>query len=381
LKRWWIIAAVLQAICCSNGLARAEAPSLAGFGDAIHHFQLKRDATYSRYSPDDVRSIAENLLLLQRDHGGWVQNRDPLQIQDEAGREKLLAEKSRPEGSFDNRNVYTQIAYLAAAAKQLDEPRYLVAASKGLEYLLRYQLSDCGGWPHSVPASAPYQAHLTVADEVFSGPLQLLRAIHEGEGPYSAFAPELRLAASQALQRGEACLLRLQVRQGKLLTGWAGQYDVKTLQPAGGRSFELPALVVQETVDIVRYLMRIPAPSPAVVASVEGATRWLATVKMSGWRQERVELGKTVEYPHHRAEFDYRLVKDSSAPPLWPRFVDLADNSIVLANRDGVRVRDYSLVDPERRTGYAWFGQWPRKLLDEDLSLWRARHHLTRPVD
>ena len=372
---------VLSLAWCCGGLAHAGSPELAGFGDAIHHFQMKRDVAYARYAPDDVRAIAENLLLQQRDHGGWIQNRDPLQFQDAAGREKLLAEKSRSEGSFDNRNVYTQVAYLAAAAEQLNEPRYRIAAERGLRYLLRHQLKECGGWPHTVPAGAPYQSNLTVADEVFSGPLHLLRAVAAAKGPYAQFAPALRLEAGQALQRGEDCLLRLQIRQGEKLAGWAGQYDPRTLQPAGGRSFELPAMVVEETVAIVKYLLSIPAPSPAVVVSVESAASWLEAVALHGWRLERVELGKTVEYPHHRADFDRRLVPDKAAPPLWARFVDLKDNTVVLANRDGKRVADYSQVDPERRTGYGWFGSWPRKLLEEEVPAWRAENHLTRPVD
>jgi PelA/Pel-15E family pectate lyase len=374
----WLAVVVLAG--WSVGVQSKE-PDVSGFDDAVHHFQLKRDASYARYSRDDVRAIADNLLLLQRDHGGWVQNQDPLRVLDAASRERLLAEKQRPEGSFDNRNVYTQVAYLAAAAEQLHEARYRDAALRGLSYLLRYQLEGCGGWPHSVPAGAAYQARLTVADEVFSGPLHLLRAIAAGTAPYAAFPTDVRRSAEEALQRGEECLLRLQVRQSGVLTGWAGQYDPVTLQPAGGRSFELPALVVQESVGIVRYLLTIPEPGPAVVASVEAAARWLEAAALAGVRLERVTLPAVVEYPHHRATDDVRLTADPAAPPLWPRFADLGDNSVVLANRDGRRVKDFSEVDPERRTGYAWYGEWPRRLLGEELPAWRRQHHLTRPVD
>jgi PelA/Pel-15E family pectate lyase len=80
-----------------------------------------------------------------------------------------------------------------------------------------------------------------------------------------------------------------------------------------------------------------------------------------------------VQYQYHVATFCYRLVNDAAAPPLWARFHDLEDNSIVLANRDGVRVRDFSEVHPERRSGYAWFGTWPAALLAGEYPAWRAR--------
>lgn len=360
---------------------RAAAPGLAGFDDAVHHFQLKRGATYARHAPNDVRAIAENLLLLQRNHGGWVQNQDPLRVLDADARTRLLQDRALPEGSFDNRNVYTQVAYLAAAAEQLGEARYRAAALRGLSYLQQHQLPACGGWPHSVPADNTYKSRLTIADDVLAGPLQLLRAVATGVAPYAAFPAAVRQAAGEALQRGEQCLLRLQVRQAGVLAGWAGQYDPVTLQPAGGRSFELPALVVQESVGIVRYLLSIPAPEAAVVASIEGAARWLERVALNGVRLERVQLPAVVEFPHHRADHDWRLNFDPAAPPLWPRFVDLENASVVLANRDGKRVMSFSEVDPERRTGYAWYGTWPQRLLEEELPAWRRKHHLTRPVD
>jgi len=51
----------------------------------------------------------------------------------------------------------------------------------------------------------------------------------------------------------------------------------------------------------------------------------------------------------------------------------LEDNSVVLANRDGKRVARYAEIARERRTGYAWYGDWPARLLAEDYPAWRAR--------
>lgn len=371
MRRWGASAAAMGLALA--GPAGADGLSVSGFDDAVHHWQLKRGSDYPRHAEGDVRAIADNLLLMQRDHGGWIQNRDPLQVMSAGDVTQLLAEKGESQGSFDNRNIFTQIEYLMGAFALTGEPQYREGAARGLDYLLRYQFETCGGWPHSVPAQAVYQSRLTVADEVFSGPLTLLRRISEARAPFDAFDAGTRATAKAALARGEDCLLRLQVRQGDTLTGWAGQYDPETLAPMGGRTFELTAIVSQETVAILDYLMSIESPSPEVIASVTGAADWLRAVQIDGWRLETVQLDTVQSYPYHNADFDRRLVEDPGAPPLWARFYDIADNTPVLANRDGVRVARYDQVDPERRTGYNWYGNWASTLLDRDYPEWRCR--------
>jgi PelA/Pel-15E family pectate lyase len=372
-----LVAALLAMASASP--AAAQALPLDGFEDAIHHSQMKRGADYPRHAPEDVAAIADNLLLMQRDHGGWVQNLDPLQIMTPEDEAALLAAKADPAGSFDNRNVFTQIEYLAGAYAQTGDARYKAGAEAGLGYLLEHQFGTCGGWPHTVPAQNDYQGRITVADEVFSGPLRLLRRISERVAPLDVFDEAQRLQAADALSRGDACLLRLQIRQGGRLTGWAGQYDPETLAPMGGRSFELPAIVSQETVEVVRYLMSIETPSEEVIASVRGAVIWLQDVALEGVRLETVPLEKDAEYAYHNAKFDRRLVEDAQAPLLWARFYDLEDNAVVLANRDGVRVARYDQIHPERRTGYSWYGDWPAKLISKDYPKWECRIAGARP--
>jgi PelA/Pel-15E family pectate lyase len=364
-----------------SGAAFAQAPlPLDGFQDAIHHWQMKGGEDYPRHDPADTAAIADNVLLLQRDHGGWVQNRDPLKVLTPADVEQVLAEKAEVGGSFDNRNVYTQIEYLMGAYAQLGDTRYIDGAKRGLDYLLANQMQACGGWPHTVPPQSAYQGRITVADEVFSGPLALLRSIAEARAPMDGFDEQTRAQAAAALERGEACLLKLQGRQGETLAGWAGQYDPVTLQPMGGRSFELPGMVSEETVAILRYLMSIEAPSQEVIASVKGGAEWLEKVKLEGVRLETVKLDQSAEYRFHDADFDRRLVDDPEAPPLWARFYDLEDNSVVLANRDGIRVERYDQIDPERRTGYSWYGTWPAKLVQKEYPRWHCRV-VSQPVE
>jgi PelA/Pel-15E family pectate lyase len=372
-----IVAATLVSLLC-HPLAIADTKnqpiSLAAFSDGIKHWQDRHGTDYARYQPQQITEIADNLLLYQRDNGAWIENRDPTRILDATEKAALVAEKTQASGSFDNRNIYSQIEYLAAAFGETRRPAYREAAARGLDYALAQQIARCGGWPHSVPGTQSYHPYITIADEVTSGMLRLLRKVSAGADPFGYVDSATRARAQAALDRGDECVLKLQVRQSGKLTGWAGQYDPETLQPAQGRAFELPSIVSQETVEMLRYLMSVQQPSAAQVESIESAVAWLRRSQINGIRLEKVTLEKPVQYQYHLATFDYRLVDDAAAPPLWARFYDLEDNSIVLANRDSVRVKDFSEIHPERRSGYAWFGTWPAALLTNEYPAWRVRH-------
>lgn len=348
------------------------APSLAGFDDAIHHWRNVHGDAYPRYAPDQVALIADNILRYQRVDGGWVENQDPARILDDAGRARFEAEARKAGGSFDNRNIYTQLDYLATAFTMTGDARYRDGSLRGLEFTLAQQLPACGGWPHTVPATQAYHPHITIADDVTSGVLTTLRKILTDTRRYAFVDDALRARVRQAVERGDACLLRLQVRQGDRKAGWAGQYDARTLQPAQGRTFELPSIAVQESVGVVRYLMSIPQPSADVVAAVEGAAAWLRDVEITGWRIETFEA-PAEQFRYHSSDKDRRLVADPAAKELWARFYDISDNSVVLATREGVRVADYQDIPRERRTGYEWYGSWPRRLLSKDYPQWKAQ--------
>lgn len=346
---------------------------LNGFSDSINHWRNRHGNDYAKYAPDQIVAIADNVLLYQRDNGGWVENRDPTRILDADEKTAIALEKANATGSFDNRNVYTQIEYLSAVYQQTRQPRYQQAALRGMDFLLSMQHASCGGWPHTVPGTERYHPFITMADEVTSGVLRMLRKAATGSAPFEHLPNRVRLRAQAALERGDACVLKLQVVQNGRLTGWAGQYDPQTLQPAQGRSFELASIVSQETIEMLRYLMSIPSPSPEVIRAVEAGTDWLERSKIRGWRIETFKIDKPVKYDYHTATTDRRLVEDPSAPALWARFYDLQDNSVVLANRDGKRVSRYADIHHERRTGYAWYGSWAARLLDTEYPAWRQR--------
>lgn len=372
MKRGRALAAVMLLLPASV-VAQTVAPPLTGFEDAIHHWRNVHGDAYPRYEANQVAQIADNILRYQRVDGGWIENQDPARILDETEKARFDAEARKSGGSFDNRNIYTQLDYLATAYAITGDTRYRDGSLKGIAFTLAQQIPSCGGWPHTVPATQSYHPHITIADNVTAGVLGTLRKVVSDTRRYAFVDAALRARVRTAIDQGDACLLRLQVRQGDTLAGWAGQYDAITLQPAQGRKFELPSITGQETVGVLRYLMSIPDPSPGIVVAVQAGVDWLRRVEIAGWRIETFDA-PAERFQYHSSTKDRRLVADPAAAGLWARFYDVRDNSVVLATRDSVRVVRYEDIPRERRTGYEWYGSWPKRLLAKEYPQWKAQH-------
>ena len=83
-----------QLPCAAQDAASETSISLAAFSDGIKHWQDRHGKDYARYQPQQITEIADNLLLYQRDNGGWIENRDPARILDATEKAALVAEKA-----------------------------------------------------------------------------------------------------------------------------------------------------------------------------------------------------------------------------------------------------------------------------------------------
>ncbi len=345
-------------------------PGLRGFEDAVHHWQSRHGAAeYARYASSDTAAIADNILHWQRTNGGWKENEDPARILSPEEWEDVEAERDTLDTSFDNRNIWPQVSFLAAAYQLTGDERYREGCLRGLAYIFTGQ-DPSGGWPHSYPAKG-YRAHLTFADDIIPDQLRLLRAVAAGIAPFEWIPGTIRERANEAVQRGDQFILQVQVRIAGVPTVWAGQYAVGSLRPVGGRSFELPGLLGSESASVIRYLMSIEDPGPEIVRAIENGVAWYERNKILGWRLEKFPI-PAEQFAYHQARHDVRLVEDPDAPPLWARFYDLETSKPFLANRDGKKVFSLDEVELERRTGYSWYGGWGNGLLEKDYPAWRA---------
>jgi PelA/Pel-15E family pectate lyase len=175
--------------------------------------------------------------------------------------------------------------------------------------------------------------------------------------------------AGKAVAKGVDCILNTQIRVKGKLTGWCAQYDKKTLQPAKARAFELPSISGSESVGIVTFLMKVENPSPAVKNAIESAVQWFQDSRIDGFRYADV---KNASLPKG---FDRVLLPDPSST-VWARFYDIETNKPFFCGRDGVKKENVADIEYERRTGYAWYGTWPKAILEKGYPAWKKKNSL-----
>jgi PelA/Pel-15E family pectate lyase len=319
------------------------------------------------YQTDEAARIADQVVLYQKENGGWEKNIDMALMLTQREKAELAARRSDiSETTIDNRATYTQIAFLAkiiAASLQKSTPptglpKYKEAFNRGVDYLLASQYEN-GGFPQYYPLRNGYYLHITFNDDAMIGVLEVLRNVERNGDDYRFVDGRLRQRAAEAVARAVSLILKLQIVVNGKRTVWAQQYDENTLQPAWARKFEPPCLTARESVGVVRFLME-EKPTPAIRAAIESAVDWFRENRLTGVRWERTG-GQNV------------VLKDASAPPIWARFYEIPTMKPIFVGRDSVIRYDVMQIEPERRNGYAWYVADPSTLLGKDYPKWKSR--------
>ena len=317
------------------------------------------------YGSEPALEIADSVIQFQSPQGGWPKSTnlaEPPKTPNE-----IPQPGSGRANSLDNDATTLPLKFLARVGHATGDSKYTEPVLRGIDYLLAAQYPN-GGWPQFWPLREGYYSRITYNDNAMIQAMQVLQSVAQGDRPYSFVDAERRKAASDAVSKGIACILKTQIAQNGKLAGWCAQYDENSLEPAWARAYEPPSLSGSETVGIARFLMSIEEPNKQVVESIEGVVSWLQSVTVDGKRIDRVrdEAGRT----------ERRLVEDAQAKPLWARFYELETNRPIFLDRDSVVRYDYEEISYERRSGYSYFGTWPAKLLESEYPAWRKKHGL-----
>jgi PelA/Pel-15E family pectate lyase len=147
------------------------------------------------------------------------------------------------------------------------------------------------------------------------------------------------------------------------LTAWCAQYNHVTLQPEMARKFELVSISGSESVGITRFLMRLPNPSASVQKAIHAAITWFEKVKITGYKYGDVTAP---EQPNGRD----RIIQPDATSTIWARFYEIGTNRPFFSGRNSEKKYDLKEIENERRTGYAWYGVWPQKLVQVDYPAW-----------
>ena len=317
MRRALVALAVLVAAAAAH--VCAQAPARLRWQDV-----LQQPAAW--YATAEARAVADNVLRFQRESGGWPKDIDMAAA-------TTVPAPARPDATIDNGATTTQIRLLS----QVPGETYRAGAIRGIDYLLTAQYPN-GGWPQFYPLRDDYSRHITFNDDAMINVVTVLEDVALGKAPFAYVDTARRGKAADAVRRAVDVILKAQIVVNGTLTAWCAQHDAVTLEPRPARAYEHVSLSGAETTGIARFLMRQPA-TPALVRAVEAAVAWLRAVRQEDGR--------------------------------WARFYEIGTNRPIFSGRDGVIHYQLAEIEQERRDGYAWFGTWPRALVEKEYERWK----------
>ena len=357
----------------SHGLKQATLPHKSGSARAIPLNNIG-----SWYRGAEARRMADDVVSFQTPAGGWSKNTDFTQSPRAPG--ELFGTENgslflstndfdTPEnaswdyvGTFDNDSTTTELRFLAKviAADKVKNGDLQDPFTRGLNYIFAAQFPN-GGWPQVWPLQGGYHDAMTFNDDAMLHIVEFLKDVAGGRDEFTFVAPELRAQAEASWRHGLDCILAAQIKAGDRRTVWCQQHDAITLQPASARNYEMPSASSSESSTITLFLMQLPSPDPKVVAAVHAAATWFAKTKIEG-KAFRVVGTDSRE-----------LVDAPGSGPIWSRYYEVGTDRPIFGDRDKSIHDDVNEISRERRKGYGWFKDTPKRVL-EHYAKWAKLH-------
>lgn len=332
----------------------------ASTGKSLKYLTEKNPAGW--YRQPEARRLADIVVSFQTPAGGWSKNLDLSGPGRVPGQGFAADTNWSYIGTFDNDATTTELRFLAlvAAADSATNSPYRQAFQRGLDYIFAAQFPN-GGWPQVWPLEGGYHDGITYNDGAMLHVLELLRDVAAGRDEFAFVPAAMRARAAASFQRGLDCLLATQIVTNGRRTVWGQQYDPLTLQPAAARNYEMPSQSSGESGDIVLFLMRLPNPDSNVVAAVAAAVAWFEKTKITG--QAFKSTGSDGR----------QLLAAPASGPIWARYYEIGTDKPIFGDRDRSIHDTVAEISKERRNGYAWFKDTPKRVL-EHYPRWHETH-------
>lgn len=324
----------------------------------------------SLYSLDKAREIAQNLMSFQHPvHGGWDKhNQHDGFTPNSSGRFGV--------GTIDNGQTTGHIWFLAKTLFYLPENSSLKSP---LENSIRLALNNFifqmqyenGGFPHTYPEMHGYEKYIKINQNSMAYVLEILRAISLND-PYFAFlSNDIHQEASERYQKGLDFLIKAQIIQNGVKTGWAQQYN-NNYQPVKARAFELPSIASKETAYLIDFLLPEYRQNSEVKTAVDAAVHWLED-----------SVIEDVEFYTPKENRDDACQR-KTGEKVWSRFYHLENNRSFFVGRptekndENVYLAEGNVWGPggicqtwkkfrqeqkERANGYGWFLNSPQRTI------------------
>ena len=315
------------------------------------------------WSGPEAARIADCLVSFQTPAGGWNKNTNQTTAPRRPG--ERHGYEAGYVGTIDNDATITQLRFLAkaltAAPTHSRADIWRTAFTRGIDYLLTAQYPN-GGWPQVFPLEGGYHDAITFNDGAVINVLTLLNAVAAGLHEFAFVPAELRTRAAASANRALGCILASQITVKGRRTAWGQQVDILTLAPVGGRNYEMASQATGESAGIVRFLMALPDPSPAVVTAVHSAAAWFQKTPL-----------RDVVFKSASDGTGRKLLSSPGAGPLWPRYSEIGTDRPLFGDRDLTIHDDVNEISSERRNGYGWFTDGPKRTLDH-YTTWAKAH-------
>ncbi len=300
------------------------------------------------FASSEGTALADTILEYQLSDGGWRKAMDDTSQTGSWGK-----------STIDNDSTTSQIRVLARVYSQTGTEKYLTGCLDGIDLLIDGQY-DNGGWPQVFNDAGTYHAHITYNDNAMIHVVELLTEVRDKSGDFTFVNDTYSAEADTAVDMGIQCILDTQIMINGVYTGWCQQHDETTLEPTSGRAYELASISASESVNIVNYLKTIDNPSNEILRRINAAVTWMTNAQLNG-----IEI---VDYTNSDGEADRKVVENADADPLWARFYYLTDGTTpMFVSRESVAADNWDHIGAERRTGYAWYGTWPKNLVKAGL--------------
>ena len=303
---------------------------------------------------DAAITLADNYITWQMDHGGWDKKIDGKKAWN--GTEKKnkgsgwTGKNGELIGTIDNEGTYTQIRHIAAVYREVPDAKYQESVLKGLDFLFNLQY-ESGGFAQVYPKRGNYSDMVTFNDNAMINVLYMLEDALYGRYPFDSdiIPADYKVKLQDSIDRAVDYILKSQiVSQGKL-TAWCAQHDPVTYAPVAARAYELASISGCESVPVILFLMN-QEQTPEIKTAVEAAIAWLKESELTD-----------IEYVRKASDGNY--FKTTAGHRNWYRFYEIDTNLPIFCDRDGIMKHDIMEIGEERRHGYAWAGDWAKKLL------------------
>lgn len=318
---------------------------------------------YSDSEKESILTKADNEISWQLDCGGWDKDYDTHVKRQWNGTEDKITKgwknaSGEALGTIDNSATYSEMYDIALAYALSGEAKYKTSFTKGLNFIKKLQY-ESGGFAQVYPRRGNYSDYVTFNDDAMISVLMMLEKIEDKRYPYNTdiISDSDYTQICTMIDKATDFILKAQLTVAGERSAWCAQHDPVTYEPLGARAYELPSVSGSESIGVIKFLLN-QQDNPQAIQAAEAAIKWFENHKVENTAFDK----NATEDLNGDGIIDYFYYKEGNT--IWYRFYDLTTAEGFFSDYDGVKYWDISQISENRRTGYAWSGNWPSKIIN-----------------